>query len=330
MMSLNTYGYDSIHIDLNNRWRTSDAKSTSLSNKNVLHLNLEAGDNGLLKIKSFDSFTIFIENQLIANNIYSVSWNLDSLKSIYVFPIDISVFSKSGLNGFNSSVTHWSKFDKTIGKENKLTSTITIAAFSLIWVLISLFYTNRAVTMEYFNFIKFFSVRSIDESILSQRVTSLNNLFVYFFCSALIATNLILLGLSPISYTAEFTLVNILILTIGILAALLAKILTIILTTRIFNQKEAAPTQLFNFVKLMLGCFIISTICLFVIFVFDLDKAYWRNGFRILISTMMGIYLVLTFMRLIRKGGFTVFHLFSYLCISEIFPGLLLLKIYYF
>jgi hypothetical protein len=62
----------------------------------------------------------------------------------------------------------------------------------------------------------------------------------------------------------------------------------------------------------------------------DIDTAFWRSSFIILISAMMGVYLVITFLRLINRGGFTVFHLFSYLCVSEIFPMLLLLKIYYF
>lgn len=331
LTSLTASGYDSLQIDISNRWTPLNRKSkASLLGDNAYFLRLKKTDKGILKIKSPKEFSIFIDEQLIKNNTYGINWDLDSLKSIYVFPLTISLFTKSSLKKTLTARLALKQETEIGGRTDNGRSSIIIAAFALVWMFMLSFNTNRAVTLEYLSINKFFTLRSMDESLLSQRITSLNNILIYVFCSALIATNLFLLDLSPQFFSGSFPFVNILLLTIVILLILLAKILLIKMLARIFNQSEIAPAQLFNFVKLSLGCFTLSSIYLIAFYLFEMKTSLWGNTVALMFLIVAALYFIVTFLRLIYKGGFTVFHLFSYLCLSEIFPMLLLLKICYF
>jgi hypothetical protein len=331
LLSINSLANDSIRVDLNSRWKILEDTASDFRNLNSRHLPLKRSDYGILEIQAQKPFSVFINSQLIDHDLNAVKWNLDSLKASYVFPITISIFSTQGLQYLSANlvIPNTDKENDRIGQN--LTSKITLVSFLLIWVLILLFYNNGAATLEYFNFIKVFSIRNIDDGILSQRVTSFNNIFMYAFCSALVAVNLTLfsprLGVNY-SNSAGFTLMNVFILTGGILIILLIKIFLISLVAKIFGLSEFAPGQFFNFIKLLLGCFAISSVCQILIFIAGGDRIYWGNATTIFFLLMLGLYILTTFLRLINRGGRTVFHLFSYLCISEIFPGLLLLKIY--
>jgi hypothetical protein len=59
------------------------------------------------------------------------------------------------------------------------------------------------------------------------------------------------------------------------------------------------------------------------------DWAAWLNVLSYFLIGMSLIFVVITFLKLLARGGFTVFHLFSYLCASEIVPLIVLLNIYF-
>ena len=324
MISFNVLGKDIEKTDIRNRWKAPSGLPSVQGKAQSIYFPLRARDKGIVVIKNAEPFSVFINRQLVLNNQNQVAWSLDSLKSAYVFPITITVFNQQKLLSLSTHLVH-AKASSDLLNRNYRASVIALVAFILIWLLIILFKSNGMVMQEYFNFSKVFSIRRTDESILSQRVTALSNIFVYMFCSVLTAVNFILLTEDSSTEPLVF-LGHLVRLSSIILMFFLIKIIVISIAARVFNLSERVPNQFFNFVKLLLGCFTISSILLILIFIFGGKSGFFGESFGIFILIMFGLYLAATFLRLLTRGGFTVFHLFSYLCISEIIPAILFLK----
>lgn len=327
-------GFDLVNTDLSGRWKEYQNESwlPFSGNKKALHFNLNTTDQGTLSIASADEFYVFINNNLAGAHGKGIKWSLDSLKSIYVFPITISVFSKKGMKNLSTSLLGQESGNGIRITQNPFVNAITILAFLLVGVFIFLFFSNGPVMLEYFNFIKIFSIRSTDESALVQRITSFNNVFIYAFLSVLIALNLVATGGSQFRDYSESGWIEILINTLRlsavILFILLLKIVLINVSAGFFGLNEAAPNQFFNFVRLLLACFVFSSIFQLLVFISGGEYEYWQSVIRAILAITLLLYLVAAFLKLMSKGGFTVFHLFSYICISEIFPAILLLNIF--
>jgi hypothetical protein len=320
------------HVDLSERWRNYETGiwQQHTEGSHAVHFSLEPDDEGILEIKSNQKFTLFINDNLALGVHRKIDLSLDSLKSVYVFPIDITVIANSAINSLSTRLAYNSVDVANRNLTNYFFSVTTVLSFTLLAILILLFFTHGAVMIEYFNFFKVFSIRIIDESALIQRITSFNNVFIYGFLSLLMATNLITLDVRQnffeFSAGIENILVDVLKLTAGVMIFLLIKIILVNVSSGIFKLNESAPNQFFNFVRLLLGFFSFISLVRLLIFVFKEEFSFWLPFLIAIFFIVFVLLLLATFVKLYSKGGFTVFHLFSYICISEIFPALLLLE----
>jgi hypothetical protein len=329
-------GYDIARNNLSDRWKIyeNDAWRPFLGESNSIHFMLLPDDKGNLRIAHHGDHSVFINNNLVFVHSGEISWSLDSLKSIYVFPITISVVSKKGVANLSTSLEYEFAVAEVRITRDSFLNAITIFSLVLLGALIVLFFTNGVVMMEYFNFVKIFAVRPTDESALVQRITAFNNIFVYAFLSVLISVNFAAMGVGQFRVDPQSSWVEIMIAILKISAIVLMifliKIILINISAGFFKLTEMAPNQFFNFVRLLLGCFVLTSVFQLFVFISDGELGQWHSGITAFLLIALLLYLVTTFLRLVNKGGFTVFHLFSYICISEIFPVLLLLNIVLF
>ena len=326
-MGFSAFSRDLRKVSLANRWESAD--TTQSGKVRTIQLKLTAHDQGSFEITNPEKFSVFIDRQLQANNTKQIKWLMDSLKARFVFPVTVTIFCKEGTSHFNIYLLIEDHNQSEIISGSGHSNAILIVSILLIWVLIMLLSVSNAL-YEYLNLKNIFTLRMLEESGFSQKVTSFNNIFVYCFCSLLAALVITISG-SDAEFnpdTAE-ALLKMFRIFLWILIFLLSKILITSLISRMFGLTEFAPSQFFNFLKFALNAFILIAFLLVFFFIIGLDKSILREPLKIFGGTMWILFVSITLLRLRARRGRTVFHLFSYLCISEVFPVLILFRIYY-
>ena len=114
-----------------------------------------------------------------------------------------------------------------------------------------------------------------------------------------------------------------------VFGVLMAKIFLLGLLAGIFKLTDFGPAQFHNYVRLLLVSFIFCSTFLLILVMFDLQFSAWFSRLSYCIVGMSIVFVGITFLKLMARGGFTVFHLFSYLCASEIIPLIILLNVYF-
>ena len=327
--------YDTLRVNLSNTWHTYDdaLKVTSVDgNKQVIHFQLPVDGSDYLEIKSKHPISIFLNDKLGLTNQSKIIWPIDSLRKVYFSGLRISIYSEHGPNDMATNAM------KIVPDQNKrlvdanLSSIMIAMSVILAAALVILFRTGPQTTLEYFNIVKIFSIRNTDDGVAITRITSANNLFFYIFCSALIAINLFALSipsLTRINFSSTIYLMDMLYLTGIVLFVLILKIISITFFAWLFRLSEFAPSQFYNFIRLLLVGFSISAIALLVNFTVGGDLSIIRPILIGFILVLLSVFIIITYAKLNSRGGFTVFHLFSYLCVSEIIPFIILLNIYF-
>ncbi|MEQ8424194.1 MAG: DUF4271 domain-containing protein, partial [Cyclobacteriaceae bacterium] len=96
---------------------------------------------------------------------------------------------------------------------------------------------------------------------------------------------------------------------------------------RLFNFKEAIAPQFFNCIRLFFFIFTVSAIICVCYFVFKIQSpgaySFLLGG----IIFLLGVWIIVIGLKLLRRSPFRFFHLFSYLCASELIPIVILVKV---
>ncbi|NJN40884.1 MAG: DUF4271 domain-containing protein [Flammeovirgaceae bacterium] len=114
-----------------------------------------------------------------------------------------------------------------------------------------------------------------------------------------------------------------------IFSLILIKLVLVYVFSGLFKIMEVLPLQFFNFVRINFLAFCsISVGCLIIFF---MDQDIWILHVHLLwfLVAFYVIWLLLIFLKLMPDNRFRLFHLFSYLCGSEIIPIIILIKTLY-
>ena len=278
--------------------------------------------------------TVYLNNKLAAKGAKEINWAVDSLIRIYSAPLKVSVFGEFGLKHLKTSLVK--KGDDRYNKRQQSAepNAITVVAILLLGFWIALLRSNPQATLEYINFIKVFSIRSSEEGSTVMRITSANNIFYYVFCSLVTAIGLYLItDFNPslaVGVSEAPAYLNIFLFALYVFLFLFVELALLIFATSIFGLSDFAPGQFYNLIRCLLGGFGFALIFLLIIFMIGSGWQLWVTSIRFFLLGLFLIYISTTFLKLIAKGGFTVLHLFSYLCVSEIIPLLIVIKIFFF
>jgi hypothetical protein len=289
-------------------------------------------------------FGVFINQKLAAEKDHGhIKLSLDSLSALYSAQLSISIFQAGGVRSFSSRLlgppSPAPSFDQypyprrgNFFLDFSLMSTLLLSVY-----LIFLLRTNPRLTVDYLNVFKLFSAQEREENVLTGRITSRVNLLFYFFCSLFCSLTLLVVfhlakdlvpmaNRFPVRSTAEgfFQWIK---LSVIIAILLMLKLSLVLLFSSLFNLRDKAPIQYFNFIRaLFLAAGLVAMINT-LNFVWNgqsgsVDSVWLKMGAGLLVLSAGMVYL-----KLLTLTRYHFFHLFSYLCASEIIPLVILLKV---
>jgi hypothetical protein len=214
---------------------------------------------------------------------------------------------------------------------------VVISGLAIILLFLVAVHLNPKLAADYFSVSRIFSLREGDDSQTSARLTSSSNVQFYVLCSLMIGFYLlIILNNLPAEYALPIPFEssgfwmfwwNWLKLSTIIFYVFLLKIFLIFLLTRLFGMRGMARFHFFNWIRLLLVVFGSATIVLFIYFISRGDSENFFVLFLSLVVAVLVGWIVVAFYKLSGKTGHSMFHLFSYLCATEIIPLLITVKV---
>jgi Domain of unknown function (DUF4271) len=339
LLAVCAFANDTIRVDLSERWedygdgRFVQHNNNSKGQNDVIHLTLLPGDSGILEVKADHSFSVFLGKRLLLKDSKKLQWQMDSLRENMSLPARFAFYSKGGVSGLATRLIQTAEFQNVKFDGSAFRQTIIIVSFALVFFLLLLHRAYPLATRDYFNIIKLFSARQVDEGTLTLRVTSANNVLIYLFCSLLTALSMFiyfsrgggLIGSLP----QGGYLLQMAVLAVIVFVLLILKMVIIGVVSRIFRLAEFAPGQFYNFVRLLLIGFGFSFVAMVLNFMIGCRDDVLLSILSYSMMVMLVVFFGSTFLKLSASGGFTRFHLFSYLCASEIIPMLILLNLFF-
>jgi len=300
-----------------------------------------------LEVRSPKPLTLFINGQLAVHSNDPLLLRIDSLAEIFqsrVLQINIlqdeirpgslqtSIQTKAGpaLPVEDHSLMRFSTFrDFAI-----------VGMLILMVMLIIIIQINPKLTSDYFSVVKIFSSREGEDGQSHSRITSSINILFYAYCSLMLGYFLMIIFhyvpshyASALSFQADTffgAVIQWLELSLIVLVLCFAKIALVYSLSFLFGMPEIGGIHFFNWVRLLLGVFGILTAVLFLYFI----SHGHQEGFYIfllrIMSWVLAGWMILIIFKLYRQAGHSMFHLFSYICATELIPFLITIKVLYY
>lgn len=297
-----------------------------------------------LKIKSQKEFSIFIGGKLITSSKKGiVFYDLDSLATLYSTPLEFSIRKPSVKMTTQLVIKNAlpaESNDPIKRKEQYFLNFSVIASLVLLVFFVTLLRTNPKLTYDYLNFVKLFSVQEREENIMAIRITSSVNLLFYTFASLL--TSFLLMVIFHFTYE-EISLANSfpvsslkdcffqwLQLTGLILLTLVSKLFLVSMFSYLYKAPEITAIQFFNFVRLYFFTFGVIALLVAIFFIGKVLNATWYVNLFYVAASIFIFWELIIFLKLMTRLPFRIFHLFFYLCASELIPLVILIKVVFY
>lgn len=334
--------------DLTNEWlvykndRYEPFKNQSNVSTVYLQLDISRYSGKKLKLQSSRPFDIFI-NGVMAGTGNNFSLSVDSLSNIYRGSSLLLGLHQDGIRK-KSIKTFIEELSPRIDYLTKRSSTsfrdfAIIGMLVLLIILVAIIRLNPKLASDYFSVTKIFSMREGDDTHIYTRITSSTNILFYVYCSLLLSYYLLIIfhfvqssypsALYFDSSTFYGTVGQWLQLSIIVLTVFFFKIILVFALSYLFGIKELAGLHFFNWVRLLLVIFGAFTVVLFMYFVSHGNSEQFHLFLLKSFGWILGAWMVLIFLKLSGKMSASMFHLFSYICATELIPFLLTIKVLY-
>jgi hypothetical protein len=116
-------------------------------------------------------------------------------------------------------------------------------------------------------------------------------------------------------------------LSVIILMLLFAKIVMVFLLSNLFGMKGIAGIHFFNWIRLLLVISGSLSVIIFIYFISRGENSQVYVFFLSVIVTFLVGWIVIVFLKLNNRTEHSVFHLFSYICATEVIPLLITIKV---
>lgn len=297
----------------------------------------------VLHIRSRHLFSFYVNHQLVLQRKGDVQIPVDSLMHAFQTPLLGSVYSDAGLHHLQTLITdHLPERDLELikRKDSYFLNFCIIATIILVACFAVFLQTNPALTLDYLSVNKWFSFQDKDESKFTLRIASSVNLLIYLFGSSFLALTLLIafrLAGNQFWLSQRFQVHSTtqafgqwIWLSSIIFFLFILKLVWLAILTALFGFRDTVNFQFFNFIRMVLLA--VSTIA-FLCITFYILKVQQPYYFEMLIYILSGIFAagtLITYFKLLSRMPFHFFHLFSYLCASEIIPLLVLMKVFFY
>ncbi|MBL0742144.1 DUF4271 domain-containing protein [Chryseolinea lacunae] len=336
--------------DLHAEWQVNQGDAFEPFNKksdvSTVYFWIEAAKfpGVVLHVNSTEPFSLFVNGQLAAQHSTGLYLKIDSLRKIFRTPVlQVGVhqakIKEGGLQTTLETVSPASSTDVSPLKFSSFRDFAIVGMLILLTMLVIIIKLNPKLTSDYFSITKIFSMREGEESQVYSRITSSINILFYAYSSLMLGYYLVIIfHFLPAHYSAALAfqadtfweaMRQWLELSFIVLTLFFMKIVLVYGLSFVFGMREIAGIHFFNWVRLLLGVFGILTIILFLYFVTHGQ----REGFYVFLLSVMSWLLagwtLLIILKLQRHMGHSMFHLFSYICATELIPFLITIKVLY-
>jgi hypothetical protein len=290
-----------------------------------------------------EEWSLFVNRKLVFSGKEKL-FNIDSLARKYPGPLFLAVYSATGVSRLSTAIVSLAVTNSAGEQMDKRPPTFfrdygILAAAALLLFFLALFRTNPQLTLDYFSFAKIFSVQERNENLLASRITSSANLLFYVFCALLTGFLLSAVFYTGGSYflVSRFVTINSfgaafgvwMRLSLFILLLLAAKLAIVLFFSSLFNFRETVSFQFFNFLRFVLFTSVVMALLSLGYFIFKGEQIIFYERLVVLSLMLLSAGSVMVLIKLLARAPFSFFHLFSYLCASEIIPLVIIIKIFF-
>lgn len=353
LLSSTTHGQHSLRVrDLQSEWKVlEDGQWKPYENRTAtpgtIYFTIDPlkHSGSRLEFEGYRTFSVWLNGGLLLRESDGyVSMDIDSLDALTEGELNIAVHARRGLEFVQTRIVSQvliSEEDTSERRRNDHLVNFSLLVFFILGVyFILLVRSNPRLTLDYFNLVRLVSVQERDESLVMGKITSSFSILVYVFIG--LWSSYLLLIISHFAGTLWIVAGDSTIhgladafykwgrITLFLFLAVFAKILLVLLMSRIFDTRESAPVQMLNFFRLLAGmAMLLSTILVFYFMFGTIAQHYYLNLITLSIW-LVGLWAVLILIKLLNKSSFTLFHIISYLCASEFFPIIILFRVLFF
>ena len=300
------------------------------------------GVGDYLVVKASRPVAIFLNNELISSTQQTDTLSIDSLRSKQNLSRFTLTFYASSIKQADLStqlitpslieaVEPLVPQPATFFRDFSFIATLLILA-----ILLMIIRLNPKLASDYFSVTKIFSLRESEDSTVYTRITSSGNFLFYGFSSLTLGFFLVLL-FAKLPQKEWLTIHSFqqamwywLLFSVAITTLLFGKMLIIYLFATLFNLRDVAGMQFFNWVRVLFLSVGVSTTLLMVVIIRWNESTTMFQFFYQAIGWLLMAWILLAFFKIAAKARIGLFHLFSYLCATEIIPSLIVLKILYY
>lgn len=295
-------------------------------------------------IRAVNCVSVLLNNTVLLDQVKNANLSIDSLANVYpATEFFIAIHSNQAITKKNL-VTHivspvlrqTTTPEEIYGKANTVFRDYVITSILLLTIfLIILIRLNPGLSTDYFSIRKMFSGRESEDDHYYYRVTSATILF-YVFTSLLVSLYLIIVSrfiqikpsldeLTQAPYWALiFTWLKV---SVYVFLFLFIKLVIIYLISLLFGIREVAGYHFFNFVRVLLVTIGLFSLVLSVYFILHGQGLTFYNFLYKAIPWIVGIWIVISFFKLTSRIHHSAFHLFSYLCATELIPFFIIIEV---
>jgi hypothetical protein len=299
----------------------------------------------LLYINDTETFSLFLNGKFVASTQH-LTLKIDSLRKVFSSAVvTCAIHQKQGITKtlvtqIKSTMPPANKAEIILEERSSSFRDFVIISFMiLVIMLITIVRLNPKLASDYFSITKIFFLRESDDAQVYSRITSSTNILFYVFCSLMLSYYLMIIfhfvpqhhpvAFSFHSQSFGMAMLQWLKLSGIVLAAFFLKIILIYSLTAMFGSGELASIHFFNWVRVVLIFFGALTIVLSVYFIMHGQEVNFFTTLLQLLAWVLAGWMILIALKLSSRMGRSVFHLFSYICATELIPFLITLKVLY-
>jgi hypothetical protein len=299
----------------------------------------------ILRVVSNEPYTIFINGQLFTTRNTRADLPIDSMQQIFKTPVLLVGIHQEKIRerGLQTLLLSPSPLTQsTVELPMRFSSFrdfVIVGMLILVSVLIVVVQLNPKLASDYFSIIKMFFMREGEESQIYSRITSSINILFYVYCSLMIGYYLMIifrfipshyvvaLGFQSDSFGgAMFLWIK---LSAIVLLIVFFKVVLVFFLSRMFGLTEIAGIHIFNWIRLLLVVFGTLTMVLFFYFILHGQNENFHIVLLKVISWLLVGWMFLIILKLSKRLSHSMFHLFSYICATELIPLLITIKVLY-
>jgi hypothetical protein len=265
------------------------------------------------------------------------------LSKMFGGTLSCSVYQEAGIGGaLTTTIIAQNAADhanqKAFAKPaNDFKDFATVTGLLLIIFFVVIIRAYPKLAADYFSVKRILSIREAEDNQSHARFALASNIAFYVFCSFLIALCLMIV----IQHLPDTYLIvqhfkstgfwNMLFqwfkLSAVVGLVLIGKIAVVFALSSLFGFRGIAGVHYFNWIRLLLVCMSALSVIIFIYFISrGLSPEVYISLLTVFIILLVG-WIIIVFLKLNNRTEHSMFHLFSYICATEVIPLIITIKV---